>query len=537
MKQQAKHIIFIAIVALMLVPALEGFVSIFPEQDLHGDFEELEKPYLSAEKWFEGSYQEEMVPYIEQHIGFHNSLVRLHNQLDYSIFCKPSAEGVIKGKNGQLYEKDYIRAWAGKDFVGEALLDKKLRQFGFLQQYLKDSLQIDLLLVLEPGKASVYPEDIPDRFAEEKANPTNYEFILNRARELDIKLIDFNAYFVQIRDTVDYPLFPKYGTHWSEFAMWYAADSLIGYIEAIRGIDLPEVVIDSIEISDELRSTDYDVGATLNLISELPHEPMPYPHHSFPEPDSSKYKPMVLAVADSYYWNMYNTRIPKNLFSNEAFWYFYKMVYPDTWYNETFVTGIDLREEVEKQEVIMLMMTERFLYKFDRGFVDDLFAIYGKTSLYDSITHYKTSIVNLDSWFSDIIRKARRRNITVGEMMEIDARYMLRLDDPEAFFSLYGPAAITQEIRDNEKWYESVRKNALRKNISINEQILEEAAYVINQQHPEALERYYRLSAAKDSIKTDSALSVHLQAAMKYYRMTEEEMLQVMAEEIAEAVE
>ena len=86
MKEKIKHILFIVIIALMLTPALQGYFHIIPEKPLFGDFQKLEKPYLDPERWLNGSYQEEMMPYLEQNTGFHNSLVRLHNQIDYSLF-------------------------------------------------------------------------------------------------------------------------------------------------------------------------------------------------------------------------------------------------------------------------------------------------------------------------------------------------------------------------------------------------------------------------------------------------------------------
>jgi hypothetical protein len=517
--------------ALMLAPSIQGYFEIIPVRALNGDFAEYEKPYLGIESWFNGDYQSDMVPYIEQKTGFHNTLVRLHNQMDYSLFGKPSAEGVVRGKNGQLYEYDYIRAWNGKDFIGENFHDKKLRNFKFLQQYLKDSLDIDLILVLEPGKASVCPEDIPERYQRERGENTNYNYILDRSSELGIRLIDFNQYFIDIKDTIDHPLFPKYGTHWSEFAMWYAADSLLNYIEYIRSIKMPRVIRVGTEISKELRSTDYDVGASLNLIWNLPHDPMPYPEYHFSDTNSLQ-KPMVLAVADSYYWNIFNTRIPKHIFANEAFWYFYKMVYPDTYFGEKMVDDLDLQKEIEKQDVIFLMVTERFLYKFDWGFTDDLFAIYGRTSLLDRLSGYKQDMVLADDWFRNIIYKANTRGISLGEMMDLDARYMLRTEDPYAHFSLLGPSSLVSEIRQNEKWYESVRRNAVIKDIPINEQILEEAEFLINKEYPEALATYYKLTEIKDSILKDSLLSLELKKNMGYYYMTEEEMLQVMAEEM-----
>ncbi|MCK5339308.1 MAG: hypothetical protein KAJ50_10865, partial [Bacteroidales bacterium] len=266
MAVKVKYIIFVIILLALGLPAIQAAFNIFPEKPLHGDFEKIDMPALTKQGWFSGDFQAKLDPWLEQHIGFHNGLVRMHNQMDYSLFHKPNAEGVIRGKNGQLYESDYIRAWTGKDFVGEELLDRKLRQFRFLQQHLKEEFNTDLVLVLEPGKASLYPEDIPERYIKAEKGKTNYEYMSRRAQELGINLIDLNAYFLEIKDTTSYPLFPLQGTHWSEFAMWYAADSLLSYIEASRGIQLPEVIKEGMEYSRELRSTDYDVGVTLNLL-------------------------------------------------------------------------------------------------------------------------------------------------------------------------------------------------------------------------------------------------------------------------------
>jgi hypothetical protein len=531
MRINIKHILFGLVMVMLILPALQGYFHIIPENPLHGDFEEKPRPELTEMAWLKGTYQEAMDPWIEQHIGFHSSLVRLHNQYDYSLFGITNAEGIVEGKNGQLYEYDYIRAWMGIDFVGETLLDRKLRQFRFLQQYLSDSCDIDLILVLEPGKASVCPEDIPDEYAAGVEGKTNYSYIRERAKELGINLIDFNAWFLQIKDTAEYPLFPLQGTHWSEFAMWYAADSLIRYIEDTRGIDLPEVIKEGMAVSDDLQSTDYDVGRTLNLICELPHGPMPYPQYSF-GPDTGKQKPNVLAIADSYYWNIFNTGIPEHLFNNEAFWYFYKMVYPDTYYGDKFVKDLNLREEVEQQDVIFFMSTERFLYKFDRGFVDDLFAIYGVEYSRNRLTRYKTAIANLDSWFADVIEKAKTRGISLGEMLELDARYMLWQEDPEQYHSLLGPGAVVNNIRENPEWLNTVREKAGEEGISPDSALMAEAMFIMQKDHPEALKKYLRIEEIKTAITADSSWHAYILEKAAYYFMTEEEMLQADAEYI-----
>jgi len=531
MMKQAKAIIFILLLGLLCLPAVQGYFTIFHEAPLDGAFEDAEKAMLNKETWMNGEFQAIAEPWLEDHIGFHNSLIRVNNQLNYSLFHIPRAESVIRGKNGQLYEFDYIRAWMGLDFVGEKLLDKKMRQLRFLQDKLYEDYNIDLVLVLEPGKASVYPEDIPDKYLKAEKGYSNYDYICQRAAELEIKMINLNEYFINIKDTVPYPLFPLQGTHWSEFSMWYAVDTMMRYIESVRGIDLPDVITDSVEISQDLRSTDYDIGKSLNLLWELKHVAMPYPSNRFYH-DSTNHKPNVLAVADSYYWNIYNALIPKNVFNNESFWYFYNHVYPEFWKEKTIVADLNVKQEIEKQEVIFLMMTERFLYKFDRGFVDDLYAIYGFQNSRDILTRNKTDILNLESWFNEILERADEKGISLSEMLDFEAKYILFEKDPETFYSIYGPAPTMQGIKDTPEWYAQVQEKARKNNMNLEDRLYEEARYVLNISYPDALRKYLGVERIKETILSDSTRIVQLKEKAAQYYMNEEEMLQVEAERI-----
>jgi hypothetical protein len=539
MAARVKNIIFIIILTGLLLPGLQSIFHLFPERELHGAYEKEERPELNSDRWFNEEFQQAMVPWLEEHIGFHNGLVRMNNQLDYTFFHKANAEGVIRGRNGNLFEYDYIKAWTGKDFIGEKLLDKKLRGFRFLQQHLKEQFDIDLVLVLEPGKASIYPEDIPERFTKAKAGKSNYDYIRMRATELEINLIDLNEWFSHIKDTSTYPLFPPQGTHWSEFAMWYAADSLINYIEQSRDIRLPEVIVDSIEYSSDLRSTDYDQGVTLNLLFELEHGEMPYPAFHFEEKENQT-RPKVLAIADSYYWNIYNTRIPKYVFAQEAFWYFYNLVFPHTYYSRKFfdkertISDLDLKKEIEKQDVILYMATERFLYMFDRGFVDDLIKIYGPTSCLDELTFIKTKILVNQQWFNDVIDRADRSGITIEERLDLEADYVLWNDKPEMHVSIYGPGSVIGSIESDESWMAQIRERAKEEGQDLDERLIMEARYMLDQDHPEALEKYDAITEYSLAIRSDTAWYRKVMEKAARFYLTEEEMIRVEAERLYE---
>jgi hypothetical protein len=527
-----EKILVIIILIVLVFPAIQKEYPVFQVKKLDGDFVLAEKPVFSWTDWYKGGFQISYDKYLEDHIGFRDFLVRLTNQIDYSLFRIPHAEGVLVGKNNQLFEYDYIRAYVGEDFIGEENIDKKIRKLKFIQEYLKEERNIDLILVFEPGKASFYPENIPDRYLDNVSANTNFNSFLKKAIEHEIKFIDFKAYFNSIKGTTKYPLYPQYGIHWSVYGMSYAADSLISYIEDLRTIDLPEYYIDSLQVETYSRRPDYDVGKTLNLLFRLREkEKLAYPVYRF-EDNTDKDKPMVLTIADSYYWNIFNTRIPKNLFQNEAFWYFNKQIYPDSYYEPKHVGDINLKEEIEKQDVIFLMITERFLFKFGWNFIEDVFKLYGPTSVYNKMHDYKCKIWNYNVWFTGVIEDAKERNLSLEEMLELVAEYVYSQDNLEDFLMYKGPNFFAENINRDPSRLKTMETKAGEYNIVVDTIIQREANNIFQSKHPEILKNYNELENFKFKIVNDSLLLSDAQQYTKKYYLTLKESIQIKAEKM-----
>jgi len=312
--------------------------------------------------------------------------------------------------------------------------------------------------------------------------------------------------------------------------MSYAADSLLKYIENLRQIDMPDVYIDSLQIEKHARRPDYDGGKTLNLLWRLPEkEPLAYPVYRFEE-NPEKDRPMVLAIADSYYWNIFNTRIPKHLFKNEAFWYFYSMVYPDTYYKPKNVQDLNLKEEIEKQDVILLMVTERFLYKFDWSFIDEAYALYAPVSKYDLLYNYRSNILNYSAWFDNVIGKAKAEGKPLDERITSEAEYIFKNGSFDEYLTLVGLKFYEDKIRNDKTWLKSIERIAAEWNISLDEMILKEADYIFKNEHPDIYNKHLALENNKQKILNDSLLFNHTKALAEKYYMTFDEMLQIEAE-------
>jgi hypothetical protein len=529
-----EKILVILMLAMLVLPGIQKEYPFVNIKKLDGSFILAEKPELTLKSWYSGEFQSKFNNYIEDHIGFRDFLVRLTNQIDFSLYRVPHAEGVVIGKDDQLFEYDYIREYFGGDYVGDYIIDKKIRELKFLQEYLKKEKNIDLILVFEPGKASVYPEYIPDRYFKEGKSTTNSEAYLKKADEYGIKYIDFEKYFHQLKGNTGYPIYPQYGIHWSIYGMSFAADSLIGYIENLRQIDMPDVYIDSLEIEQHARRPDYDVATALNLLWRLPEkQKLAYPAYSFEE-NPEKERPMVLTVADSYYWNIFNTRIPKHLFKNEAFWYFNALVYPDTYIKKTRTSDLNLKEEIEKQDIIFLMVTKRFLYKFDWTFLNKAYNLYAPKSKYDQLYTLIDNICNDSKWFDIVIEKAKLKNMSLGDKLNEDANYVFMVNDKENFMIYKGSDYYMEKIKSTPKWLESVKEKAKKKDITVDEMIQLEADYTFNKKYPALFEKHKAIRDKKELILSDSTLNAKTDSIAKSYFMTFDEMLQIEAEKLAE---
>jgi hypothetical protein len=529
----AENILYALVIVIMLLSAIQKEAHLVRETELYGDFTPAEKPVFSWQNWVNSDFQSSLDQYLNDNNGFNHFLIRLNNQLDYSLFQYIHADGVVKGKNGQLFEYDYIRSYTGLDYLGEDFIDKKMRRLKFLQEYMKDSLDIDFIFVLEPGKASAYPEHIPDKYLKSRQALTNYRTILTKAKEYGVDCIDLNQWFTQLKPGVPYPVYGQYGTHWSLYGMSFAADSLLSLIAQTRNIQLRDVTIDSFTVEDRARAPDYDMAAAMNLMFRLKdREPLAYPVYSFGEHTEGCDFPKVLVVGDSYYWNIFNTDIPREVFQNEAFWYFGHLVYPEYYFQPTHVEDLDVQAEIEKQDVILLMTTERFLYKFDWKLIDRLYGIYGATSRFDRTYDYAWMITSDDEWFASLVKKSRKEKMPLDSILYMNARYVFWEQEPDNYTVYYGLSELEDKIRQDGEWMEKVARKARENNIPLEAMIRQDAEYVLSTESPDAFNLYRSIQDNIRALLNDSIQVEALKRDAAFYRISFDEMVYIKAEKM-----
>ncbi len=416
----------------LCLPLFQDILNLYKEAPLKGAITQKLNPEFNINNWLTGDYQEKKETFLNESFGFRKLIYRFHNQINYFLFKKSSANGVIIGNNNFLFEMDYISAYYGDDYIGDSSMSKRIEMLKFVSDTL-EKINKKLVLVFAPGKASFFPEHIPKKYRTE-SKITNFTSFIEKCRTNNINFVDFKSYFIDQKEKSDYSLFPKYGVHWSYYASCIAADSMISYFEAIMKIDMPDIFWNNVK-KQKAHGTDIDLLKGMNLLFDFRLDTLGYPDIVF-EDDSGKVLPSVLVISDSFFWQMYDFGI-KNVFSECHFWYFNREIYPESFYTKKETIYTNLMDEFNKHDIIVLMASEARLYDFGWGFIEranDLFKGVKverqySTEFMDKVNTLKQYIKSDKEWMSAIKAKAAAQGISVETVLTGDAIWTIENEE------------------------------------------------------------------------------------------------------------
>lgn len=333
---------------------------------LKGAFVPAKNVDFSFKDWFSGTFQQKRDAYLNENFGFRNDAVRLNNQLDYSLYRQSNVSKIIVGKDDYLYENLYLDSYLGISFTSNERLENKIKTIRTLQDTLAKQNKY-LLTIIAPGKGYFYPEMIPDNYGKQQEH-TNYDVFLEFSKQNNINLIDFNAWFMGMKDTSRYCLYPQRGTHWSNYGTVLAADSLLRYIEGVKEVDLPEISWDKIEVSENCRGIDCDIEETLNLIFKYSNQALAYPKVKINKKGKDKIKTLI--VGDSFYWNLFGIDLHYSAFAkNSTFFFYNKTVHPKRDVIKP-AKELDILAEIDQVDLVILMSSDPSLPWLGWGFAE-----------------------------------------------------------------------------------------------------------------------------------------------------------------------
>ena len=340
---------------------------------LAGVYEEVPLPELTLTNYRTGAYQRDLENYLQYHYGYRPNTLRIYNQYLWDFYRKTYVKySITEGKEGWLYEpwfvEDYYHGGTYSEHKDSLVLardfDREAHQIKLLQDVLEQR-GITLFVVQAPGKDMVYPEYLPEN--EDPNRPVKLmarDYYEEKFNELGINHINMEQWFLQLKDSVDFLLFPQKGTHWSNIAAIYAADSIFRYIEEKQDFRMNRLDIGEPYVGP-YKKPDYDLEELYNLYRPLKKLPQHYVDVGVSRVVGAV-KPKLITVGDSYYWNICRQVPMDSLFSAYPYWYYNSTVYYDPNHNTTEV--LDLAKEILSADAVMLIYSSVQLYKMSDGF-------------------------------------------------------------------------------------------------------------------------------------------------------------------------
>lgn len=424
-KQHINRGLLIFIMVVLLLPLFQECTDIFTEKPLMGFVYRAKKPKTSLENWWNGTYQDSFELFHNEQFGLRNELVYLHNQIEFDLFKNVSVKGIVIGKNDYLYEKKYITAYNGEDFIGNDAIISISQKLKILQDTLAKR-NITLIVAFAPGKASFYPEYIPDEL-NKPGKQTNYKSFTHELHSAGVNMIDFNKWLISQKESSPCLLYPKTGIHWSRYGSTLAMDSLIHYIEVKRSINMPSLMLKGFAFSDSIHWPDDDIGLSLNLIYPIQPLLMGYPDYSF-ENTNDKAKVRMMVISDSFFWSIFDVNLAPRSFESIDFWYYNQQVYHSDGRPKEDANEIDNCIETEEHDVVMIFASEPNLGGLGWGYIEDAYDYFvlKKTDrvINKMVRMYESKIRMDQAWLMTIKAKAESAKIPLDSMIHMDAVYL-----------------------------------------------------------------------------------------------------------------
>lgn len=435
-KQNILPWLTVAIFLILLLQTMFHFIGLKP---LKGYTVSKEMPQLTLESYKNGTFQRDFEIYNKERSGFREWSLRLYNQYIWTCYHKTFNGWIDIGKDNWLYETEFVRdhyesmmyKYTNDSTEMKKTFDEMAENLAKLQGILKEHGTYIFVNML-PGKDIIYPEYLPE--STKYHNPAGihaYDYLKKRFDELGVNYIDNVELFKQMKDSVDYQLFPKTGTHRSNIAATHAFDTIMRYMESLNGMNLLNVSIGE-KYRDRVREPDDDLEQLFNLVFPIKPNKNYYADVTI-IPDSTAVKPNLITIGDSFFWTITYNYPLQQIFNRVPYWYYNSTIYydPD---NKT-TKDINMLHEIFDADYIMLNYCTVQLYKLGNGFIDNAMEL-----LYDKETQQPVSqdVINMiqhiysdKNWFNDIKAKAESNNISVERQVALDAKWILEQQEKE----------------------------------------------------------------------------------------------------------
>lgn len=361
----------------MLFPLYGGIVD--QNVTLSGVTATPEPVVASAETLGNGSFQTYLNDLWESDFPGKKILLKVRNQILYSVCQVSPNKNVVIGKEGYLYEPNYIlfenQTYAPNSEEYFETLGANLAQ---LEQLLEANGK-ELYVFITPSKADFCKEYIPDRYMslnqEDAYSYTNYSKLVETLNSNEINYFDSIAYINENLDkeTEAGPLFFASGIHWNHSWGNRAAAELLDYMDTKSQYDLSSVSVTTAP-SDVPVYPDTDLYDSLNLLFSPEDE---WYQTATVIDEAGEDYPKVFLRGGSFMGQSLNSLIKAGVFSEDVHFennYYFTDNYSLSYNLSAFdaYDEIDLDTLLGKSDILILEVNDGAIYTMSWGFIEHL---------------------------------------------------------------------------------------------------------------------------------------------------------------------
>ncbi len=425
--KRLKYLLFLILMLLLWLPMVQQLTGYFTEPLLKGAFTVPSKPVFSMDSLKIFRYQKQTEDYLNYSFGFRGLFVKIKNSLEYIFWKEIPVEDNVEGKDGYIFSKGSILGSIGVYYNGIEKNKTKIEKINFLKESLEKHGS-HLLVMMAPSKECVLTGNLPYIYHNQFKNHTNYKDLVEGYKKYNIPFIDFCSYFRKINDTSRFPLYTKTGFHWSAYGASVAHDSLIHFISRYFDKPMPTYIREGVEWSDTARWSDNDFEDPQNFFFKLDHSRYVYPKLKILESSKKNFRPKVVIIGDSFFWQLKDQKMMKDIFSEDSkFWYYFAT----TSFPIGDVAGVPLKEiniiqELQTADLVILVGSMGTLADFPFGVTDYYYENFEKPEMvkgiFDGIKEY---IKGMPKWIEKLSKAALLNSKPVDEIIDSEAKRIL----------------------------------------------------------------------------------------------------------------
>ncbi len=438
MKKKTHFLIqFVCILTVFTAILLQGFTHVVKMKPLAGYVPDEQPVKLTFKSYYDGTFQNYFTDHAKRNSGFREPCIRSYNQCLFSLFGKSTNDNIVSGIHKEMYLQMYLDEITGKTlkkcYGSEEYFMTKAQKDIEKTLVLIDSLRqhnTAFLFVEAPSKTWVYPEYMPQDYRDSIMPFCVQDYYTQLFKENDIPHIDFLSYFKSLKEQTKYPLYTRYGTHWAEHTIPFVADSILTKIGSLIGQEMPHIAcVDENLQAYAYSKQDGELEGLMNLLWPLRKPAMPQPIMAIS--DTTLRKPNILVIADSYFVQLHESCFA-DCFDRCEYWK----------YNDEVITKnidflgkvnqyIEAYHVIDEVDLVMVINTSVYAYDYMFGFCETaneaLLDHDGKRNL-KLIEETIERIKSVPEWFESVKQQAFKSGISLDEMLRLNAIYAIETD-------------------------------------------------------------------------------------------------------------